>query len=463
MKMINIIIFGTGLFYQRRKKSLPECTNIVAFIDNNIKVQGNLLDGSIIINPSDLSSLTYDYVILASIVPNEMKKQLLEMGIDEKKILYWEQYVSENSHGRIEKYVSNTNGDNYPKKALIIVPIVNYAGGFMTAFCAGQVLKSKGYYVVVAAPIANDMVIQEVNKEGIDVWICPSIPYIKENELTWMEEFEIVLANSLQTMICAERIARRKKVLWWLHEHSGQYEDIISQYSSEVDETKFDNIEIYAVSKLARNNFLKHFATARVGVLPFGMNDMFVKSKDKINQKIVFSVVGNISALKNQMAIVRTFTNLSAEEKEISECWIIGRDGGKKYKEELVSNVEEKNYIKLCGEYTREEMQRAYSEIDVVICTSKEETMSMTIVEGMMNAKICITNTNTGIAEYIQNGVNGFIYEEGNENHLLEIVKYIINNFSKLNQMRASARETYKKFFSMEMFSGRLMEIFEER
>lgn len=71
MKTVDIIIFGTGLFYQRRKEGLPPCTNIVAFIDNNTEIQGTFLDGVVVVNPNALSDLKYDYIVLENIVPNE--------------------------------------------------------------------------------------------------------------------------------------------------------------------------------------------------------------------------------------------------------------------------------------------------------------------------------------------------------------------------------------------------------
>ncbi len=458
----NVIIFGTGLFYTRRKDALPEKTHIIAFIDNNIAIQGKYVDEVLVYDPQVVSKLNYDIIILASINPVEMKNQLLLLGVQKEKIMFWEQYVSSKSHGVIKKYEIDI--EQCEKKILLIVPIINYAGGFLTALYAALAFRSKGYYVVIASPTANHQTITEVNNYGINVWLCPALPYIEEIELKWIEEFDFVLANSLQNMLCANRINKmKKKILWWLHEHSRQYKDIIEQYGNEIDVSSFKNVNIFAVSNLAKNFFLKYYPNLKIRTLTFGLPDFYneINSYNK-KKKIIFAIIGNISELKNQKELINALKKLSPQELEKIECYIIGRDGGIKYREEINEMIKSIEQIKIFGELSRKEIEKVFQEIDIVVCSSLEETMSITIVEGMMNKKICITNTNTGIAEFIQNNENGFIYEAGNVDDLLSKLKYIIKNFELLDFMRNKARKTYEDFFSMEIFADNLQKIMEK-
>ena len=299
----NVIIFGTGLFYSRRKYTLPEQTNIIAFIDNNVAIQGKYVDEVLVYAPQIVSKLNYDIIILASITPVEMKNQLLLLGVTKNKIMFWEQYVANKSHGIIKKY--EVVRERYEKKVLLLIPIINYAGGFLTALYAALALRSKGYYVVMAAPTANHQTISEVNGYGINVWLCPSLPYVEEIELEWIQEFDFVLVNSLQNMLCVNRINGRKKVLWWLHEHSRQYKDIIEQYGDEMSEPSFKDINIFAVSNMAKNNFLKYYPNQKVKMLTFGLPDFYVEYNIS-NDKIIIAIIGNISELKNQKQLIKT-------------------------------------------------------------------------------------------------------------------------------------------------------------
>ncbi|WP_313070486.1 glycosyltransferase family 4 protein [Lacrimispora sp.] len=455
----NVVIFGTGLYYLRRNHTLPVETNIIAFIDNDITVQGKSIDDILIYAPSVVSELNYDVIILASINPIQMRNQLISLGVLKEKIMFWEQFVSSRSHGIIKKF--EVNIEEVSKKILILVPIINYAGGFMTALYAAIALKRKGYYIVIAAPLADNNTISEVKEYGINVWICPALPYIEEVELNWIQDFDFVLANSLQNMLCVDKINRNGKVMWWLHEHSRQYKNIIGQYGFEMDFSLLSYNNIFAVSEIAKNNFLKYYPNQNINILTFGLPDFYIKPKSN-HEKIIIAIIGNISELKNQKELINALKQLSPEEINKIECWIIGRDGGKKYREEIEEMIKDIEQIKIYGEKSRKEIESVFQQIDIVVCSSLEETMSISIIEGLMNKKICITNTNTGISDFIQNNENGFIYEAENVADLISKLKYTIQNFESLDYMRRKARNTYDKYFSMEIFADNLQKILEK-
>lgn len=460
--MNNIVIFGTGLFYQRRKQVIPKNATIVAFLDNDLKLEGTILDGAIVYYPEKIHTLEYDVVVLASSVPNEMRTQLIEIGVSNDKILYWEEFVSTNSRGIIEKH-----GNNYSlcenSKLLIIVPIINYAGGFMAAFNFGIAMKKQGLNVVIASPIADNKVICDITNWGIDVWICPSLPYISSIEMEWINGFDYILCNSLQTIICATNIRKGKNILFWIHEHSQQYADILSQYSKYCDFSELEKINVYAVSSLAKNIFQKYINnnSSSIGVLPFGIYDSNSFAVTSGNQgKIIFALIGSISPLKNQVFFIKALKNLPANIQSKIECKIIGRDFKQFYREEVNKEAENCSFIEICGEKTQEQVRKVLEEsIDVVVCTSTEETMSMTIVEGLMESKICLTNDNTGVAQYIEDGINGFVYRCNDQKNFEEKIIYIVKNFKNMSKIRVNARDTYESFFSMSALSGRVNDI----
>lgn len=58
MKKTKLVIFGTGNFYQDEKEKFDMLDNIqiCAFLDNNVKLRGVLLDGIQIYSPLDLNN-----------------------------------------------------------------------------------------------------------------------------------------------------------------------------------------------------------------------------------------------------------------------------------------------------------------------------------------------------------------------------------------------------------------------
>ena len=101
-------------------------------------------------------------------------------------------------------------------------------------------------------------------------------------------------------------------------------------------------------------------------------------------------------------------------------------------------------------------MRHIFQKIDVVVCCSLEETMSIAIIEGMMHEKICITSNTTGIADFIEDGINGFVSRVNDVGHLWQKIKWIIENINQLDRIQKNARITYEKNFSMDKFGERL-------
>lgn len=87
---MNVVVFGTGLYYQNRKEKLKQKDiTVVSFWDNNGEKWGMELDGMAIQPPQKDIAEQYDYILLMSKDTNhaEMKSQLLSLGIEEKKII----------------------------------------------------------------------------------------------------------------------------------------------------------------------------------------------------------------------------------------------------------------------------------------------------------------------------------------------------------------------------------------
>ena len=74
---MRIVVFGTGLYYLKRKTELPGETKIIAFLDN---------DRELI---EDIPKVDYDYRVIAILnadIVREIKKTLMCSGVCEEKI-----------------------------------------------------------------------------------------------------------------------------------------------------------------------------------------------------------------------------------------------------------------------------------------------------------------------------------------------------------------------------------------
>lgn len=97
--MINILIFGTGSGTEKIMKLFKEDVEVVGFIDNDIRKHNSTFMGKIIVSPTDICNINYDYIVIASMFFLEINKQLISLGIDKKKIVQFYKYgVNEIEH-----------------------------------------------------------------------------------------------------------------------------------------------------------------------------------------------------------------------------------------------------------------------------------------------------------------------------------------------------------------------------
>ncbi len=457
---MKIVIFGTGKFYQKRKKEISPNIEIVAFIDNNIGLEGKVIDGVEVFHPCKINKIIYDKIVIMSTSILEMKKQLLSLGINEKDIWYWEQLRSEMSHGVVRFCCQNNYIEKYNRKVLIISTDLNYNGGTLAAVYAAQALRDKEFFVILAAPGGNSAFIEETKNKGVNIMICPALPYLNAEELFWIKYFDIILVNVFQMILCACEISKMKPVVWWIHEPRSMYKTIMEQFQNYVNIEKLEKIHIYAVSKVAQANFNYFFENRIKEILAYGIPDESEKNIIEIEKDyLVFAIIGVVCPLKAQDIFMQAAQILKDERKKNVQFWIIGSIGTDKYSNKIREFASENNLFKIYGELTRSEIRKIYKEIDIVVCSSLEDSLPIVITESMMYRKVCIVSDVTGTAKYIIEKVNGLICKAGDILDLAKQMEWVIENRDNLGSIQKNARKTYEKYFSMKNFKEVLSNI----
>ena len=107
----------------------------------------------------------------------------------------------------------------------------------------------------------------------------------------------------------------------------------------------------------------------------------------------------------------------------------------------------------------REKLLELYYDMDVVIAPSREDATPATIVEGLMYHKICVCSSGTGVSRYLEDGRNGFVFENKNVDDLSDKLEYIVCNFEKLGKLREQGRSVYEKIYSYEIFEKNVLKL----
>ncbi len=456
---MKVIVFGIGTYYREQKEKLNilDDIEIVAFADNNASLWNERIDEIIIISPNLIPYLEYDKILIMSIHVCAICEQLLALGVVWNRIITWEQFCAESVQGKRNLFSIKSPMDYSQKSILIISTDLGYNGGTFAAVYAALALEQSGISVILAAPKGDKKLIKEIMERKIDVVVWPSLPYVFDIDREWILQFDAVMVNTFQMVECAYQISKICPTIWWIHEPLEMYAFAMMKYPNCKKIVQQKNLDIYAVSKIAQRNYNKSFGFDRCEkILTLGIPDkaIDVKKQRIQDKKIVFAIIGSVCSLKAQDIFLQAVSMLSHRENLV--FWIIGRMYDNEYCQRIRNIAEDIKSVKVWGELTKAQMGSLFPEIDVLVCASKEETLSITVIEAMMYRKICIVTDTTGIAEYMKDKRNGFVISCNNANALKEKIEWIMNNKDELEKIRIHARNTYEKYFNMDVFGANL-------
>jgi glycosyltransferase involved in cell wall biosynthesis len=248
-------------------------------------------------------------------------------------------------------------------------------------------------------------------------------------------------------------------VLWWIHEANEWYKPTIEEYEEMAQKELFSDMNIMAVSSIAKNNFNQYFDNTIKNILAYGIPDLY-RHESVCNykkNKMIFAIVGVVTYRKAQDIFVDAIDILQKRNKiSNTEFWIIGAIEDNQFCRKIIESSKKGHNIIIKGQMTRIEIQEAFKKIDVVVCPSREDPLPIVMTEGMMYGKVCIASDETGTFDFIEEKVNGLVCESENSISLADAMEWVIDNRDKCSNIGVNARKTYEDYFTMENFGDRL-------
>lgn len=462
---MKLVIFGIGQYFLNRKEQLfqvCEDAEIVCYIDNKAD-ESTIFEGKKVLKPCQLINVVYDKILLMSKSYLEMRAQLITLGYLKESIWTWDQFLCEMSHGKFQFFCGEYN-DKKDKSLLIISTDLGYNGGSIAAVYAAMELSNR-YKVVLAAPRGDMKFVREMAANGISILICPAIPYLGKEEIYVIKKFDMIIVNVFQMLPVVCQVSKLRPALWWIHEPSDMYRDTLDHFSPFLDQNSFRKVNIRAVSNVPKENFNSYFPNRIQKTLAYGIPDQCtINTSSKAKQSFVFAIIGGLVPRKAQDVFIKAIDLIHREMQTTMniEYWIIGGISEIGYGAQIQEMSKINAQIKIKGKLTRDEIAKAYQEIDVVVCPSYEDPLPIVMTEGMMYGKVCIASDVTGTAVFIKDGVNGLICKAGDAENLAFKMQWVIEHPDKLDDIRGNARKTYEENFTMEKFGQRLEEAIHE-
>ena len=127
--MSKVIFWGAGTYGRDFLKECKKASNIyndeiIAFVDSNVDKWGTYIEGIKIISPVQVMKENFNYIVITSIYINQIKEQLINLGINTKNIITSDGY-SHICYTKYQYYQRYGYVCNESKMAMIS-PIVVY-------------------------------------------------------------------------------------------------------------------------------------------------------------------------------------------------------------------------------------------------------------------------------------------------------------------------------------------------
>ncbi len=446
---MKIVLFGCGKIYNANKNKIPIDYEIVAILDNSKELIGKTVDDHRIIAIKDLNSYAFDYIILMSDYACAMREQLLENGFSEDIIIHYKDFFGGESLS--QRVISSKKDGSLNKKVLIISNPLGYHGAAIVLVRFARIVTKLGFDVSVATSNADERLIEDLILEKVDVIIQDNIENASVENLMWVLDYDKVLVNTYKMIICAVRIARFRDVDVWLHEVKSAYAGYEYWEKDIQDGLRSKNIRLYAVTKYAEDSFrMLYNYDMKIDILPVPIDDWKNIEHQTVREDVTFLNVGGFNPTKAQDILIQAIDGMNNNNLKVL---FVGKAYETAYGQTILEYIGRSDICTYLGEKRNDELVKIYGLSDVVIVSSREETFSIVAAEAMMMGKVCIVSDQCGIADYIINGKNGFVFHADNSEELSAVMDWCVVNRNRLSEIGDNARNTYEQFFSTKCVS----------
>lgn len=462
---MKILIFGTGDYYERYKKWLVQ-EEILALIDNSQQKQGTEIDGVKVLSPEDAVELPYDKIVLLSFYVKEMKRQLIELKVDEKDILHFYD-LHDFLKGRKPVYRVDASdrawqicSDHNKKKETILLlstDMLRIGGPAKVLFSAGGILRKRGYSVLFASMTDGELR-SEIEDAGIPVIVDANLQVDTMEEVGWIQGFRLLICNTINFYVFLSKRDCHLPVVWWLHDSAFFYGGVNGGRLRSISQ---NHLKIVSVGSVPRNAMHELAPQFEIGDLLYGTKDKeYIEQKDS-SPKVCFAVIGYVEKRKGQDILVEAVRQMPGHIRERMQVYVIGKDTSV-MATDIRQKIEYVPEITMTGALDTEEFDKIFNRIDVLVCPSREDPMPAAVTEAMRSGIPCIVSNAVGTAGYIRDGVEGWLFQNENAGELAEKLKWCVEHEDQIEEAGRKARSVYEKYFSMEAFENSLVVLIDD-
>lgn len=377
--------------------------------------------------------------------------------------------VNENSNGLTYDFVEKVRRLGKAKKLVLLFNHELTLTGAPRALLNMAIsLKKQGCYPVIIS-WKNGPMSEEIENAGIeavlDIYLYSKLKNRNKLYTDFLSLFDVIVFNTLVSLRFWNYLPQNSaKKIAWLHEGKegyGIYANILNLHDI------FDKLDkVYSVGKYSKAFADKYIRNREKSqILLYGIDDVNVSECRSVNSKdndiVKFIFPGAICERKGQDILLRALDIIPEKIKSEFVVYLVGQSVDEKIADELKKRASTEKCISFWGNISHTELMKLYTDIDVVLCPSRDDPLPMVCAEAFLFGKTVIVSENTGTADFIENKKNGLLIPSADEKALAEAMIYVVEHKNKLTRIGKNARKIYEKYFTLEDFDKNVKQIAE--
>ncbi|ULQ54439.1 glycosyltransferase family 4 protein [Flavihumibacter fluvii] len=178
--------------------------------------------------------------------------------------------------------------------------------------------------------------------------------------------------------------------------------------------------------------------------IPNAISSKYFNIPDKkvMSNRLIF--IGVINDRKNLMFMLQALKKMVDIGKPytLDVCGGFGNQMYKQLVESFIAGNNLQDIVKFHGWVSQTDVIRMLAECDILVLTSKAETLPMAIAEAMAAGRFAIASDVGGIPDMIDDEKNGFLIDLDNSSQVIKLLESLYNNSALTSHIKTAARVT---------------------
>jgi glycosyltransferase involved in cell wall biosynthesis len=299
----------------------------------------------------------------------------------------------------------------------------------------------------------------ELQSAGINAQVAPNILGDLNVSAALLPSFDVLFANTLNTCVSIHAAHRLgKPSLWYIHEgHFGLH--FLETYKPVMPAAFQVVSRVVLLCQFSRDLYAPWLANTAVDIVPLGVPDQELPPPPPADRGIQVLQIGSFEPRKAQDVALAAFRTLNDNRFVLH---FVGRILDHNYQFQVVNHFADVRQVRYWSSVPKEQALNIIGDCDVMIVPSRDEVTPLVILEGMALARPIIATRICGIPEMIEDGVNGFLFENENYRQLADLLKRVGPDVELRRKVGLQAREFQRQHRSLKQCSDRFGQILHE-